>query len=84
MSQTPKTKIEKALDAIKKEFVVVKKDKIRPWEAWLVLGVIAGVAIGVLYVANPQGKFEVSKAAVQCEMYSEEVPIDCVTAGLLP
>ena len=77
MSQTPKTKIEKALDAIKKEFVVVKKDKIRPWEAWLVLGVIAGVAIGVLYVANPQGKFEVSKAAVQCEMYSEEVPIDC-------
>lgn len=47
----------KALEALQKEFVVIGKTHIKAWHAWLILGLVAGIASGVLFVANRTGNF---------------------------
>ncbi len=48
--QKPENLVQKALAAIKSEFVVVRKQNIKTWEAWLLLGVVVGVASGVFFL----------------------------------
>ncbi|MDO8569399.1 MAG: hypothetical protein Q7R89_01280 [bacterium] len=62
MMQNPKNKIEKALETLKKEFVVVGKTRVRSWHAWLIIGLCVGIVAGILFVANRSGEFEVSRA----------------------
>lgn len=40
-----------ALQALRKEFVLVKKRRVISWHAWLAAGIVAGIIVGVLWVA---------------------------------
>ena len=55
--------IERALSALRKEYVVVGKTYVRAWHAWLTLGIVVGIVAGVVFVANRSGEFETTKAA---------------------
>ncbi|OGF64558.1 hypothetical protein A2661_01145 [Candidatus Giovannonibacteria bacterium RIFCSPHIGHO2_01_FULL_45_24] len=48
---------QKGLKAFQKEFLVIGRTHIKAWHAWLVLGLVAGITAGVLFVANRSGKF---------------------------
>lgn len=41
-----------ALQALRKEFVLVKKRRVISWHAWLVAGIVVGIIVGVLWIAN--------------------------------
>ncbi|MDO8729049.1 MAG: fibronectin type III domain-containing protein [bacterium] len=56
--------VEKVLDALKKDFIVVGKTRVRSWHAWLAIGLCAGILAGILFVANRSGEFEVGMAAI--------------------
>lgn len=55
--------VERAINALKKEYVVVGKTHVRAWHAWLALGLVAGVVSGIFLVASRSGEFEATKAA---------------------
>src|SRR3989344_3982188 len=64
-------RVEKALEALKKDFIVVGKTRVRSWHAWLAIGLVAGIAAGVLFVANRSGEFEKGLAATaSCTHYA--------------
>lgn len=56
-------KITRILRALSKDYVVVGKRRVKSWKAWTLLGLAAGVVIGVILVANRSGEFYSSKAA---------------------
>ena len=64
--------IGKALDTLQKDYVIVGKNHILAWKAWLVIGLAAGIATGVILVANRSGELEGSRAAEDNDVYSEE------------
>ena len=61
--------VEATLQALRKEYVVVGKTHIKAWHAWLVLGLVAGVATGVILVANRSGEVEQGRAMELGETY---------------
>lgn len=54
--------IARASQVLTKDYVIVGKVRVRNWYAWLSLGLIAGIAIGIIIVANRSGEFESSTA----------------------
>ena len=42
---------DKALRALRKEFVLVEKKRVLSWRVWLVVGAVVGVIVGVLWIA---------------------------------
>ena len=42
---------DKALRALRKEFVLVEKRRVMSWRAWLVVGIIVGIIAGVVWIA---------------------------------
>src|SRR3989338_10014185 len=58
MQQETENLISHALKILSKEYVAVGKTRVRSWHAWLAIGIAAGVAAGVLFVANRSGEFE--------------------------
>ncbi|MBU6414829.1 fibronectin type III domain-containing protein [Patescibacteria group bacterium] len=55
--------VARALQALQKEYVLVGKTHVRAWHAWLGVGVLAGLLIGVVLVANRSGEFQPSEAS---------------------
>ncbi|MDO8729050.1 MAG: discoidin domain-containing protein [bacterium] len=55
--------IEKDIETLKKDFVVVGKTRVRSWHAWLIIGLSVGISVGILFVANRSGEFEAGMAA---------------------
>lgn len=51
-------KVERALEALKKEYVFVNEAHISLWKASLIIGIIVGVAGGIIFVANRSGELE--------------------------
>lgn len=54
---------ERALAALNKDFVLIGKQRVHPFYGWLAIGLAAGIAMGVAFVANRSGRFEESGAA---------------------
>lgn len=69
--QPVEKRVEDAFDFLKKDYILVGKTHIRAWKGWLALGLTAGIASGVILVANRSGQVEGGKAANE-EVYSEE------------
>ena len=55
--------IDRVLSGLKKEYVLVGKTRVKAWHAWLALGLAAGIAAGIILVANRSGELEPGKAA---------------------
>lgn len=53
---------DKVVADIKNDFVAVGKHHVHGWYAWAIVGIVAGMLGGLLYVANWQGKFTPSNA----------------------
>ena len=43
---------------LQREFLVIGKTRVKSWQAWLLIGVAAGLTAGVLFVANRSGELE--------------------------
>src|SRR3989344_9407639 len=56
-------RVERALETLKKDFIVVGKTRVRSWPAWLAIGLAAGAVASILFVANRSGEFEAGMAA---------------------
>ena len=52
-----------ALAALRRNYVVVGKAHIVGWKAWLAIGIITGIAFGIVLVANRSGETDMSRAA---------------------
>jgi len=52
----------RAIAALNKEYVVIGKRRVHYFYSWLVMGLLAGTAIGVALVANRSGQFDESAA----------------------
>lgn len=48
----------RVLTMLQREYLVIGKSRVRVWYAWLSIGLIAGVATGVVLVANRSGEIE--------------------------
>jgi hypothetical protein len=48
---------------IKKEFMIVGKHRVHSWYAWAIVGIVFGMALGIVYVANRTSRFESSSAS---------------------
>src|SRR3989344_4277381 len=60
----PNHNIERALKALKRDFIVVGKTRVRSWHAWLIIGLCAGIVAGIVSVANRSWEFEAGMAAI--------------------
>lgn len=56
-------RVERILSAIKQEYVIVGRSRVKTWHAWLLIGIAAGVAAGIVLVANRSGEVEQGRAA---------------------
>lgn len=54
---------DKVVSDIRHDFIAVGKHHVHGWYAWAIVGIVAGMLGGLLYVANWQGQFDASKAA---------------------
>src|SRR3989344_446849 len=59
--------VDRAVKSVEQNYVVVGKTHIRTWQGILVLGIVAGIAAGVLLVANRSGEVNPSSAAENAE-----------------
>ncbi len=54
---------EDVVHGIQQDFKIVGSRRVHSWYAWAVVGIVFGMALGVVYVANNSGAFVASKAA---------------------
>ncbi len=54
---------DQTIDALSKDFKIVGGHHVHGWYAWAIVGIVFGMAMAMVYVANLQGKFEASQAA---------------------
>ena len=55
--------VEKVAASLQKDFVVITKTRIKPWQAWLIVGLVAGVAVGAVLASNKKGEVAEGEAA---------------------
>ena len=54
--------IDRILALLRKEYVIMGSTHVKAWRAWLLVGLAAGILIGIILVANRSGEFEPTKA----------------------
>ena len=63
-SQNPNTRVaDSVVEDIHKDFVIVGKHRVHAWYAWAIVGIVFGMALGIVYVANRSGSFSACSAA---------------------
>ncbi len=55
--------VEGVVSGIQKDFKVVGTSRVHSWYAWAMVGIVFGMALGIVYVANRSGAFIASQAA---------------------
>ncbi len=53
---------EDAVANLKKDFKIVGKQRVHSWYAWAIVGIVFGMALGIVYVANRSAQFSASRA----------------------
>ncbi len=53
---------EKTVADIKKDFTIVGRHRVHSWYAWAIVGIVFGMALGIIYVANQSAQFSASQA----------------------
>ena len=60
--QKPSEMAEQVVGNIQKDFKIVGTGRVHSWYAWAIVGIVFGMALGVIYVANRSGQFSTSEA----------------------
>ena len=60
---------DKVMKDIKSDFVVQGTHRVHNWYAYAIIGIVLGMAIGIIYVANRNAKFSASDAAMMPPTY---------------
>ena len=55
---------EKVVSDLKKDFRIVGSHRVHSWYAWAIVGIVFGMALGIVYVANRSAQFNASNAMV--------------------
>ena len=55
--------VEKVITDLQNDFKIVGTHRVHSWYAWAIVGIVLGMAIGIIYVANRSGNFSASKAS---------------------
>lgn len=55
---------DKVVADLQKDFVAVGKHHVHGWYAWAIVGIVLGMAVGILYVANQNAQFNASNASM--------------------
>ena len=58
---------EEGIKTLQKEFFILGKTRVKAWQAWLMIGILAGVVAGSVFIANRSGEVELSKAVEQTQ-----------------
>ncbi len=53
----------KIFNLLQKDYVIIGKTRVKSWHGWLVMGILVGIAMGVVFIANRSLKFEDTYAA---------------------
>ena len=53
---------EKVVSDLQKDFKIVGSHRVHSWYAWAIVGIVFGMALGVVYVANRSGQFNAGQA----------------------
>lgn len=54
---------DKVVADIQRDFRIVGSSRVHGWYAWAIVGIVFGMALGMVYVANRSGQFIVSRGA---------------------
>lgn len=66
----------KALAGLSKNFIMIGRRNVIAWKAWLVIGLVAGISLGVMIVANRSGKVDIGRAEIGKNVPGKSVPVD--------
>src|SRR3989344_163300 len=61
-STPPKDHAEGILSRLNSDFILIGKTRVHSWRAWLLIGIAAGAAAGILLVANRSGELDMTGA----------------------
>lgn len=56
-------KADEAVSGLAKDFTIVGRHRVHSWYAWAIVGIVFGMALGIIYVANRSAQFDSSQAA---------------------
>jgi hypothetical protein len=56
--------VEKVVGDLQKDFKIVGSHRVHSWYAWAIVGIVFGMALGIVYVANRSGQIENSDASM--------------------
>lgn len=63
---------------IHKDFLIVGKHRVHSWYAWAMVGIVFGMALGIVYVANRSAQFNAGQAAAgdvgKVKVYFNSIP----------
>jgi hypothetical protein len=52
----------KVVSDLSKDFKIVGTHRVHSWYAWAIIGIVFGMALGIVYVANRSGRFNAGQA----------------------
>ena len=56
--------VDRAIEALRRNYILIGKTHVRAWDAWVVLGAVVGVVFATVLIANRTGEVDSSSAAV--------------------
>ena len=74
---------ERTINALKKEYILIGKTRIHSWHAWLTVGLVAGITIGIFLVSDPNVEFVPAKAKINTQSPLWENYNDLVSKGVI-
>lgn len=69
--------VNKVVGGLQKDFKIVGSHRVHAWYAWAIVGIVFGMALGIIYVANRSVKAQKSDAVVRKPEYG---PIERILA----
>ncbi|MBI2609939.1 S8 family serine peptidase [Candidatus Giovannonibacteria bacterium] len=57
--------VSRTFKKLQRDYLVIGKERVHSWDAWLAIGFIAGVLAAVIVISNRSGEFDTSVAAIE-------------------
>lgn len=63
MEEQKQNGADQVIGSLQKDFKIVGAHRVHSWYAWAIVGIVFGMALGIVYVANRSGRVVMSEAA---------------------